>query len=266
MHTDSGFVEADGARIYYEATGAGDALVLLHGFSLDRRMWDAQFEVFAERRRVIGVDLRGFGKSSVPVSDQPYSHAKDVMSVLNALGVEKAHLCGQSRGGAVAIDFALRFPAMTGSLILVDSVLEGYQWSARERSLDGAVWQLGREVGIEAARRAWLDHPLFAPTLEHPDAARQLKLIVGEYSGWDWNHRNPAQWIDPPAITQLSRIGVPALVIVGERDLPDFHALADVLVSAITGARKVILAGAGHMSNMEAPEAFNDAVIRFLAG
>jgi pimeloyl-ACP methyl ester carboxylesterase len=266
MQSDSGFVEADGARIYYEVAGAGDELVLLHGFSLDRRMWDSQFEVFAARFRVIRVDLRGFGKSSVPDSDQPYSHAMDLFNVLKHVGVKKAHVCGLSLGSAVAVDFALMFPPMIRSLIVVDSVLDGFHWSEQQRSLDGAVWKLGREEGIEAARRAWLEHPLFAPLMKRPDAARQLKRIVGEYSGWHWNHRNPNRWIDPPAITQLGRINVPALAVVGERDLPDFLAVADVLASGIPGARKVILAGVGHMSPMEAPEEFNRRAIDFLEG
>lgn len=98
MDVESGLIRADDANLYYEATGAGDVVVLIHGFTLDTRMWDDQFLPFAERFRVIRYDLRGFGRSDTP-TDKPYSHARDLKALFDQLEIEQAHLVGLSKGG-----------------------------------------------------------------------------------------------------------------------------------------------------------------------
>jgi pimeloyl-ACP methyl ester carboxylesterase len=95
--------------------------------------------------------------------------------------------------------------------------------------------------------------------------ASHIVKIVSDYSGWHWVNTNSRTLLDPPAIERLEEIHVPTLIIVGERDLPDFHKIADTLGRTIRNARKVTLQGVGHMSNMEAPEKFNEAVLNFLA-
>ncbi len=92
----------------------------------------------------------------------------------------------------------------------------------------------------------------------------RLKRIVAEYSGWHWSHADPARAASPPAIGQLGRVRMPTLIVVGERTTSDMHRIADIL-QEIPQARKVILPGAGHMANMEVPEAFNRAVLAYLA-
>ncbi|HEY2951197.1 MAG TPA: alpha/beta fold hydrolase, partial [Verrucomicrobiae bacterium] len=94
--------------LYYETTGRGETIVLIHGGQMDRRMWDAQFDSFARPYRVIRYDIRGFGKSDVP--DKPYSHAGDLHSLLRHWRVKKATLMGLSLGAAIATDFAIEHP------------------------------------------------------------------------------------------------------------------------------------------------------------
>ena len=89
--------------------------------------------------------------------------------------------------------------------------------------------------------------------------------IVSDYSGWHWVKQDPARTLDPPAIQRLDEISAPTLVIIGERDLSDFRAIADTLQQQIPGAKKVILTGVGHLSNMEDPKRFNEVVLDFLA-
>lgn len=105
-----GFVEVKGTQLYYETLGQGHPLVLIHGGYMDRRMWDDQFPVFAERYRVIRYDVRGFGKSALP--QVPYADRQDLGDLLKYLGVEKTHLLGLSLGGIIAIDFPLEHPDM----------------------------------------------------------------------------------------------------------------------------------------------------------
>ena len=121
-------------RLYYEVAGSGHPLVFIHGFTLDTRMWDDQFETFAREYQVVRYDRRGFGKSSLPV-DEDYAHADDLAALLEHLGIDRAYVLGLSGGGASAIDFALTYPEAIDGLITVDTVLRGYQWTPRYGAL-----------------------------------------------------------------------------------------------------------------------------------
>jgi len=260
----SGYAHVNDTKLYYELHGAASkpGLVLIHGFTLDRRMWDDQVAAFSEQYSVLRYDMRGFGASAVPEPGAPYSHTEDLKALLDHLGIPRAHILGLSLGAAVAIELAFAYPHVVSSLVAVDPVLWGYSWSKEYEF--GHVWAASRERGIEAARALWLAHPLFAPTLDREPAASNLKKIVGEYSGWHWANRDPGTLPEPLAITHLERITAPTLAIIGERDLPDHHAIAGTLSSHIPDARLVVLPRAGHMSNMEVPEEFNGEVLSFL--
>jgi pimeloyl-ACP methyl ester carboxylesterase len=256
----NGFAEVNGTRLYYEAAGEGQALVLIHGFALDTRVWDDQFDVFAQQYRVIRLDLRGYGRSALPAAEN-YRHVDDLKALLDyldlQLGLPGATLIGLSMGGGVAIDYALTYPETVRALVLVDSTLGGFRWAIN--------WSVkAREVGLESARKRWLAHPIFAASFEQPEVAARIAQIVEDYSGWHWLNRDPDRGM-ATAIERLTEIHVPALVIVGERDLPDFQAIADILVQGIPRAHKKVLRGSGHLPNMESPLAFNDCVLNFLA-
>jgi 3-oxoadipate enol-lactonase len=260
MNVQTGFADVNGTRLYYEVAGSEHPIVLVHGFSLDTRMWDDQFEVFARHYKVIRYDIRGYGKSSTP-STEGYYHADDLKGLLDHLSIERAHILGLSLGGAIAIEFAAAYPSMTSALILVDSVLWGHNWSEEGSKRDGAVWAAS---SVEAARQSWLDHPLFTPALVNRSSAGRLTQIVTDYSGWHWENNDPGLLPDPLAAQRLHEISAPTLVIIGELDLLDFQAIAQTLQQQIPNARTVTLHGVGHMSNMEDPERFNKAVLSFL--
>lgn len=265
MERQQGFALVNGTRLYYEVAGSGPPLVLIHGHGLDTRMWDDQCALFAAHYRVVRYDLRGFGRSA-SVGEAPYAHEDDLAALLNHLGIARSVILGLSAGGAVAIDFALAYPAMARALIVVDAALNGHAWSeawsARWRSLR----QTARTAGAHAANEEWLTHPLFAPANAQPAVAARLRQMVEEYSGWHWGNRDPQRGLDPPATERLHEIAAPTLVLLGERDLPDFHAIADRIADDVPGARKIVLPGVGHMANMETPERFNTEVLAFLAG
>lgn len=248
--------------LHYEETGAGPAAVLIHGFTLDTRMWDDQFPALARRYRAIRYDLRGFGRSALP--DGPYSHVEDLRALLDYLGIERASLVGLSKGGGVALDFALTYPGRTAALALIDTILGGHAWSAEGSARDALVWQEAARGGIPAAKASWLAHPLFAPAMRRPEVAARLNAIIGDYSGWHFVNANPEQGISPPAAARLRELTMPTLVLVGEHDLPDFRAIAERIGREASRARTLVVPDAGHMANMEAPAAVNRALLAFL--
>jgi 3-oxoadipate enol-lactonase len=259
----TGTADLNGTRLYYEVAGQGAPVVLVHGLGLDTRMWDGQVDPLADRYRVIRYDVRGFGKSALPTGAE-FRHADDLRALLDYVGATKAHVLGLSMGGRIALHHALLYPDATSSLTLVDSALDGFEWSEQwEASLE-AIAEHAQQAGAKAANEMWLRHELFAPARERSECRAQLERIVGESSGWQWLNESPARGIDPPGADRLSEVRVPTLVVVGERDLPDFQRIADRLASGIPSARKVVLNGVGHMSNMENAEEFNSIVLTFL--
>lgn len=261
------FAEAtvNGTRLRYQLAGTGPPLVLLHGFTLDLRMWDAQVAAFAPHYRVLRYDLRGFGGSALP-GPAAYDHADDLFALLDHLGIETAVIVGLSMGGEVALDFALDHPARVRALILADAMIGGYRWSAAWQAATTPIWRVAREEGVAPARSLWLAHPgLMGAALEQPSVAAALTEMVGEYSGWHWCNRDPRKKPSSPAIKRLAQIATPTLIITGEREDPDFVAQATLLGEQIAGAQSRVLPAVGHLTALEAPNAFNRAVLDFLA-
>lgn len=263
MKEQNGFAEVNGTRLYYECAGSGHPMVLIHGFTLDTRMWDDQFETLAQHYQVIRYDARGFGKSALPVGET-YAHADDLKALMENLEVEHAYIVGLSMGGMIAIDFAHAYPGAADALIPVDAALSGFQLKELGPELM-SIGAMARESGVQAAKELWLGHDLFKPAREKPDVATRLAQMVSDYSGWHWINENPVREPDAPAEERLAEISAPTLTIVGERDLPDFQAIADTLQQYIPNAQKVVMPGVGHMSNMEDAERFNEILLSFLA-
>jgi 3-oxoadipate enol-lactonase len=256
-------LERPGARLTYEVAGDGPAVVLIHGFGLDMRMWDPQAGPLADRFRVVRYDCRGFGASGPFDPAVPYTHAGDLVALLDHLDIGEAVLAGLSFGGRVALQAALADPARVRGLALLDAVLDGVPWDPESaRALDEVVWRV-QEAGVLAGREAWLAHPLFAAVRERPDLAAALAAMVAGYPGQHWLGQDPHRETRRP-IDVLEGICVPALVAVGERDVPGFREMSAVLARRIPGAAYRVVADAGHMVNMEQPAAINDLLISFV--
>jgi 3-oxoadipate enol-lactonase len=260
----AGFAEVNGTRLYYEDAGSGEPVVLVHAFTLDTRMWDDQFEVLARGFRVIRYDARGFGKSAAPNPGEAYSNADDLAALLDRLDARRAHVVGLSMGGRFALDYAVTYPDGLRSLVVIDGVIGGWQWSREWIAGYAPIVEAARRRDVAQAKSLWLGHPLFAPAREQPQVGARLKQMVDNYSGWHFVNQNPERAVSPPALARLAGIRAPALVLVGERDLPDFHRMSERLEREIPGARRSTIAGAGHMANMEAPQAVNKALAGFL--
>jgi pimeloyl-ACP methyl ester carboxylesterase len=264
MNIEAGFTDINGANICYEVAGDGPPLVFVHGYALDQRMWDDQFELFATRYRAVRYDLRGFGRSDMPTAAR-FSNHDDLRRLLDFLGIERAHICGLSMGGGVTIDFALEYPDRVLSVIVISPALGGFD--VNYGSMIPAIIAMqtaGRDGRLAEAKRIWIDSPLFVSANRDPAVARRLGEMVDDWSGWQLtnqpNHADP----DPPPAQRLGQLSVPALVIIGELDNEGVQSVAIEIEAKAPNARRVVIPGAGHMANMEAPDAVNNLIASFL--
>ena len=257
-----GMIEVDDGNIFCTSDGEGPAVVLLHGGTLNLRMFDPQVEALAKNYQLIRMDLRGYGRSSTP-TQSPYRHCDDVAAVLDYLGVNQAVVGGESFGGAVSIDFAFAHTARLRGLILeAAGPITGWQWV--EGFPLSTAFKTAREQGLQAAQQLILDSPLLASAMRHKNVASDLRDIVQSYSGWHFENRDPAVWAEPAAIDRLEEIHTPALVVIGGLDLLDLRMQGDALAERLPKATRLDMAASGHVPNMEEPKTFNNAVLNFL--
>ena len=260
-HTN-GYVDAAGARLFYQVEGPTDAPVVLFSNSLgtDLRMWNEQARAFAGRFRVVRYDSRGHGRSDAPQG--PYTLdllARDALTLLDSLGVARADVCGLSLGGMIALWLAAHHPERVRRAVFADTAAKiGNE--ARWASRIGAVRAGGMRAIRDAVVSGFLSEPFRA---RRPDVAR----AVG-----DMLEGTPAEGYVATceALRQadlrdtLSRITTPALIIVGSRDESTPPAQARELCDAIAGSRLAILDGAAHLANVEQADAFNAHALAFL--
>ncbi|HVZ98420.1 MAG TPA: alpha/beta hydrolase [Chitinophagaceae bacterium] len=265
MEQSSGnILHLNGTSLYAIKEGLGEPVVLMHGFGLDHRMWKKQVAALQNNFTVISYDFRGFGQSDLPDEQTPYSQEEDYLALLHHFELEHAHIIALSMGGRMALRCALTCPHAVSSLILLDSIADGCSWSdAWIKEWNNLV--SAAKNNLNAARKLWTEHSLFAHANTNPFVAAELKTMVDDYSGWHWVNKDPAIVPQPPAINRLAQITVPTLVVIGEYDIPDFQNVANKLSREIPNAQKLVVPKAGHMVNMEAPGVVNDAILNFLS-
>jgi pimeloyl-ACP methyl ester carboxylesterase len=261
LKIDSGFIGVDGGKIYYEMAGNGENIVLLHDGMVSNEIWDYQFPVLAKYYKVTRYDRRGYGKSTDPAA--PYSDIEDLHQLFLKLNIGKAVLFGMSSGGGCVIDFTLKYPDMVKSVILVGAVVGGYGYTSHMTFRGGHLKSPADMADPAKAAKyfVWDDpYEIYPENL----AARQKVAEILQRN----MHRpfNP-QYYKPPeriAARFLGEIKVPALVLVGEYDIPDVHSHAGVIHFGIPGARREVIMKSGHLIPVEQPGEFNNAAFRFL--
>ena len=267
-----GFAEVNGAKLYYEVTGAGHPLVLLHEGIANSRMYDDQFNAFAQRYRVVRFDIRGFGQSDLPAGNEPVALHEDLYGLLAFLGIKKTYVLGMSMGGAIALNFTLTYPDRVDALILVAPGIGGYDMTSFEaeykaigQDIEQAVKRGDYEHASELETRIWVDGPDRTPQQVDP-AVRQRVYEMNLH-----NYRNtgavefpPLQQLEPPAITRISEVAVSTCLIIGDKDVREMLSIIEKLEQGIPGARKIVMHDVAHALNMERPEEFNRIVLDFL--
>jgi 3-oxoadipate enol-lactonase len=246
----------------YTELGSGSPLVLLHAFPLDRGMWEPQRPI-AEKHRLITVDLPGFGETAVDPNFGMNSAADQVAELLDSLNINKAAIGGLSMGGYVALAFARRHADRLTHLILADTRREADDAPGRENR--DRLIKLTTEFGPSKVYEVMLPKVLGESTkANHPKVVEFARGIAARQSGSGVIGGLTALRDRPDSTPGLAEIEVPTLIIVGEEDVVTPPPLSEAMAKAITGSTLVRIPEAGHLSNMEKPEAFNTAVLDFL--
>lgn len=258
-------IAADGTELAVQQRGAGQPLVLVHGFPLDGRMWNAQLEGLADRCRVIVPDLRGFGRSGTsppPVTMEQL--ADDLAAVLDALGVdEPAVLCGLSMGGYVAFQFWRRHARRLKALVLCDtrSQADTPEVKANRRQTAERVLAEGPAFLAESMAERLFAAQTRASRPQVVAAVREM-ILGADPRGVAAAAEGMA--LRPDMTAELAEIKMPVLVIVGCEDAISPPEEMRQMAAAIRGAELVEIPQAGHMAPMENPAAVNQAIREFL--
>lgn len=249
------YVDRDGVPIYYEVSGgrnAGLPVLLSHGFSASSRMWEPNIGALSADRPVITWDIRGHGRSGAPDDPAQYSQeasVADMAAVLDACGISRAVAAGLSLGGYLSLAFYLAHPDRVAGLVLCDTG-PGYRSDEpRQRWNDRAVAQADR---LQRDGLAALGGSPETRAAGHRSAAGVAHAARGILTQRDGT-----------VIGSLPSIAVPALVLVGARDQP-FLAAAEYMVAKIPGAVHAVIPDAGHASNIDQPDLFNQRMVAFL--
>ena len=230
-------------------------VVLLHAGTCDHRMWDGVVPALHDAgRKVVAPDLRGFGTR--PTGLSPFSHAGDVLALLDGLGAERAELAGSSFGGYVALEVAALAPERVAGLAVLAPPLSNWEWSPEFQRYVAAEEAALKRGDIDEAVRLnvefWVGEADAGVQAYVADAQRRaFELAAGG---------TEPEEVDPPIHERLSAITAQTLVMVGDRDIPDFVAVARHLAETLPGPELRVVEGAGHLLPLERPAEVGEAL------
>ena len=266
----SRFADIDGVRLHYQEKGVGTPLVLIHGFTSSTYTWKDVFEPLSKRFRVIAVDLKGFGFSSKPDGD--YTRRAQAVLVdhfLAHLKIEKAWFCGNSMGGEVSLNVALRNPQRVAGLILIDSAgitVPGGATLAPGHLLVPVVGRVLMALALTSDKlvRQGLEKSFSDDTKVTAERVayyhRPLKTRGGQLAAL----RVRTQWQQFPVEAELGKIGAPTLIIWGAEDQLIPLEAGRRMSSLIKGSKLVIIEKCGHVPEEEVPERVIGEITNFI--
>jgi 3-oxoadipate enol-lactonase len=255
------YLETSAARLRYRDEGQGCALLLVHGWTLDLDLWEPQAQALSARFRVVRLDRRGFGLSSGLPSIA--GDVADLAALCAHLRLRSIALVGMSQGARAVLQFARSHPQLTSCIILDGPPHLGSQDEpAGDPDIPYQYYcELVRSQGLPAFRREWSEHPLARLKTADPQAHALLARMIARYPGRDLTRPGDTEAI--PALRSES-LGRPVLVINGEFDLESRKRFARQPALRLPQGECVEIPGAGHLSNLDNPRAYNDALCQFL--
>jgi len=244
------FLETDERKIYYELTGEGEPLVMIHGIALDRRIWLDLPQFLSSKYQVLTYDLRGHGKSSAPDDGYSYrDHINDLKALLRSLEFTKVNIVAHSLGGAVAIKFALQSPASVRLMALAAPHVVGYidyhDWPNVHRT--------ARLIDIEQAKIQWEKFRLFERLKDGTPEKEMFLTCLKDFPGKVWTDTKAFRYVDESDLKLLDKLSKKILVLCG-RDDHDFLPLAKIINAQAQLGVLYEIPDCSHMIHLEQPE------------
>jgi len=263
----------DGVRLYFEETGSGHPLILVHEFAGDLRSFEPQIRYFGKRYRTIAFNARGFPPSDVPQHVSSYSQARaadDILTLLDHVAEPKAHIVGLSMGGFATLHFGLRYPQRALSLCIGGC---GYGAEPDKRETFRTEADLIAGVIRKEGMAAFAERYAYGPTrvqYENKDSRGHaaFKAMLAEHSATGSANTQQGVQKERPSlytmVEEMKRLAVPTLIITGDEDWPCL--LPGILMKqSIPSAALAVIPNSGHAINIEEPEQYNRIVGDFLS-
>ena len=266
------YANSGGVKLYYEEVGTGTTIIFLHEFAGDCRSWEPQMRFFSNRYRCVCYNARGYPPSDIPTSISDYNQghqADDAASILDSLGIEKAHIVGLSMGGFAALHFGLRHPQRALSLAVTgcgygankdnrDQFMNDAEKVALEYDNNGS--KAVADFYAESSTRVQFQN-------KNPRGWAEFKLQLGEHSAAGAANTMRGYQKTRPSLydleTQLLELRVPTLIVTGDEDEPCLEP-ALYLKRTIASAGLSVLPRSGHTINLEDPDLFNSVIQSFI--
>lgn len=266
-----GYVIVDEGALYYQEAGKGKAVVFIHDHPLDHRMWEAQFYRFSKKYRAIRYDMRGYGRSSKQREGYQFTHAADLVQLMNALSINKAHFIGLSMGGFVGADMLGCYPERVRSAVLVSGNICKIPGPSNPMDEEEAAYR-DEEIaqikaqGVETVKRELFDE-LMSTCGSHSERVSQSTWeMICDWNAWQPLHKEARTVLGMDAYVALQEYQpeTPVLLVEGNAPGNQYSEMPDILIYLPNGSQ-VVLDDCGHLLNMEQPELFNKTVLDFLA-
>ncbi len=253
-------VMVHGHKIAYYAAGKGGTVILIHGLGADSRHWSANIDALSQNLRVVAVDLIGYGQSDKPLMRYTVPNFSEYLhGFMQAANIPLATLVGNSLGGWIALDFAIRYPQMVEKLVLVDAAglrpsvpLELPQGERKSLSTLNTRWFFD----LMEANKAWATTDLgpnsFERHVQNGDSYTVASSVAEMIPGREFEDK------------KLGRVHAPTLIIWGREDLLIPLSMGERLHQGIAGSQMTVIEGTGHIPMVGKPAEFNDAVTKFL--
>jgi pimeloyl-ACP methyl ester carboxylesterase len=252
-------------RVYYEDEGSGEPVLLIHGHTMDRRIWDPMVSALLDAGlRILRPDLRGHGRSTRTDFDYHFSHhAADMAAVLDDADIKSATAVGYSIGGGVALEMALTMADRVRGLVLMAPVMPDRPFEPAFMDNLREVARVARRDGIEAAMLGpWASNPLFTHSFSKAEVRRAAMSVIREFPGAEYlaTRRDQVErdWTVPE---RLSEIEMPTAVLAGDSETPGFRAYAEEAAAGIPGARLEFLKNCGHLLPLEEPDRVAQTIV-----
>ena len=263
---ESGYIPVmNGGQIYYEAVGEGTPVILLHGHTLDLRMWDPQVKPLLEAGyRVIRPEMRGYGHSSKQQPGQQFTHLDDMMTVMDSLHIAKAHVVGLSMGSFVASEMV----AMHSDRLLTATLASGNirnmpgpstPFDSLELARKDSVIAQNLAQGIDKWKEEWIEKLVSGGGSNREAIRESVTQQVNDWDGWQLVNREMRNYYGYEAWDTLKvrQPEIPVLILSGEKEGKGKNPMLQYLPNS----RQVIIPDCGHMSNMEKPDEFTRLIL-----